>query len=307
MTFQEELLEKARTCPRRILFPEAEDERIVEAAARLVDLGVAIPVMPDLATIPAERLEVYVERLAMRRKKMTAGMARRLLDRPLYLAAAMLAAGDGDVLVAGAANPTRRVIEAGMMTVGLAEGIEIPSSYFLLLPPASSPRAGKPLVLADCAVNIEPDAHALAAIALASAATAARLLDDPPRVAFLSFSTHGSAAHASIEKITDALERVRESAPGLMVDGELQGDTALSQTIAERKIRRPSDVAGRANVLIFPDLASGNIAYKLLQEIGGARAIGPFLQGFARPICDLSRGATVEDIVMAAIISGLQV
>lgn len=297
----------------RVVLPEGEDERILASARQLSETGLAQPVLlgaPDAVHARAAglglRLEgcevrdpasdaampAYAARMAAAREKMTAGMAERMLRRPLYFAGAMVAAGNAAAMVAGAANPTRRVIEAGLMTIGLAPGIATPSSFFLMILPD-----GASYVFADCAINADPTPEQLADIAIASADSAASLLGEAPRVALLSFSTHGSASHAKVDKVLAALQRVKALRPDLAVDGELQGDAAISAAVAAKKVKGPSAVAGRANVLVFPDLDSANIAYKLVQQLARAQAIGPFLQGFAKPISDLSRGASVADIV----------
>ncbi len=279
MTVLERAFETARMRRARVVMPELDEPRVAEAAARLTAEGLAeiVPLAEPHDGLVAAMLEARPTREAL---------ARRMLARPLMRAGAMLSAGEAEVMVAGADSATRRVIEAAAMSVGMAEGVETPSSFFLMSFPV-----GRELIFADCAVNVAPDARELADIARASATSAVALLG-AARVALLSFSTGTSGTGPSVETVRAAAEATGFAGP-------VQADAALNPGIAAKK----GVVGGDANVLIFPSLDAGNIAYKLAQELAGAQAIGPFLQGFRHPVCDLSRGATVDDIVAATVIS----
>ncbi|MCI0335003.1 MAG: phosphate acetyltransferase [Planctomycetes bacterium] len=300
-----------------LVLPEGGDVRVVAAARRIADKQIAVPIVLGTAeeinaaaevagvtldgvrTIDperAEQLETYTAAYAADRG-LKEGVAKRMVARPVVFGGMMVKRGDADTMVAGVRTATANVIQAGALTVGYGPGITTASSFFLMILPKFRGRESCALIFADCAVNIAPTAEQLADIALASAASAAKLLGEPPRVAMLSFSTQGSAAHERVELVTKAMEIVRQRAPDAPIDGEFQADSALVPQVAAKKLKRPSDVAGNANVLVFPDLNSGNIGYKLTQYLAGARAIGPFLQGFAKPISDLSRGASVDDII----------
>jgi len=278
MTTLTTLFDRARVAPKRIVFPEAQEPRVAEAMGRLAIEGLAKPV--GLAEVTEAQIAALVTGRGVKET-----LARRMLDKPLIRAAAMVSAGEADAMIAGAETPTRRVIEAAGLAIGLADGVTVPSSFFLMVFPD-----GREFVFADCAVNVDPDAEALAAIARASAQSAKALLG-AARVAMLSFSTAASGAG-------DSVDRVRAAAAATGFAGPVQVDAALNAAIAARKGIAPVD----ANVLVFPSLDAGNIAYKLCQELAGAQAVGPFLQGIRRPVCDLSRGATAADIVAAAVV-----
>ena len=318
------LIRRAKQKRRRVVLPEAEDERVLLAAIELARDQIAEPVLVgnphDIAAalksrgarldgitienpVNSKHLPHFTEIYLQARPKASNKVVTRLLSKPLFFAALMVRAGAADALIAGAANPSARVIEAGLMGIGTSTDINTPSSFFLMVVPSIDGGEARHLVFADCALNVDPDPATLADIALASAASAERLLGEPARVALLSFSTKGSARHPHVDKMTQALEIARARAPALAIDGELQADSALVPRVANLKLAEPGEVAGQANVLIFPDLNAGNISYKLTQYLAGAQAIGPILQGFNRPVSDLSRGASAEDIIASTVIA----
>jgi len=315
---------KARGKDLSVVLPEGRDERIIRAARRLKDEDIARPIVlgrPEQIDSAIEKagvnldgieiidpnhsdkLDFYAERYSTQREGISVAVARHVVVKPLFYGGMMVACGDADTAVGGVASATATLIQAGVLTVGLAPGIKTPSSYFLMVIPNFLGEKDKPFIYADCAVNVEPTAEQLADIALASALSARRLLGQEPRVALLSFSTRGSGAGASVDKVRQALRIARQREPSLAIDGEFQADSAIVPRVAAKKVKDESAVAGKANVIIFPDLNSGNIAYKLTQYMANAQAIGPFLQGFAKPITDLSRGATVDDVVATVILT----
>lgn len=328
MDFITSLRARAASLRRTIVLPESVDDRTLQAAGRIRDeqlaavivlgdegevagklaaLGVAPEglrvIDPARSSYRADFVREYHE--LRRHKGLTQEEAARTLADPLFFGAMLVRRGLADGMVAGAVNATGNVLRAGFQIVGMAPGTSIVSSCFVMVRPDWAFGDAGRLVFGDCAVNPQPDAGQLADIAIATAGTARALCGFEPRVAMLSYSTMGSGAGPDVDKVTAALEIVRRKAPDLAVDGPLQLDAAIVPDIGSRKAPG-SAVAGKANVLIFPDLDAGNIGYKLVQRLAGAEAVGPVLQGMAKGVNDLSRGCSVDDIVNVAAITALQ-
>ena len=328
MSVLDSIKEKAKADVKHILLPEGSEERTVQAARIITDEKIAkVTLLGDEEEIKrvAEKFNVCLcgidiinpltdpdfEHYAngfyelRKAKGMTPEKAREAIKNTLFYACMMIKEGKADGMVSGAINTTGNTLRPGLQIIKMAKGINTISSCFIMEIPNKEYGDNGLMLFGDCAININPNPDELASIAIATANTAKTLLGMDPKVAMLSFSTKGSAKHENVDKVTAALAKVKELAPDLDVDGELQADAAMVPKVAALKAPG-SKVAGHANVLIFPDLQAGNIGYKLVQRLAGAEAVGPVSQGFAKPINDLSRGCSIADIVSVVAITAVQ-
>ena len=325
MSLLQTVREKAKAAGKTIVLAEGEEKRVLDAAkvilaekiASLVLIGnrekIAEKADFDISAVTVvdpgkDDLSEYAELLYELRKAkgMEKEQAEQLVKNPLYLGVMLVKTGKADGMVAGSVNSTGDTLRPALQIIKTAPGIKTVSSCFIMvLPEGSKYGENGVMVFADCAVNIAPDAEQLASIAVASADTAEKIAGIHPKIAMLSFSTKGSAKHENVDKVAEATCLVHEIAPQLECDGELQLDAAIVESVAALKAPG-SKIAGSANVLIFPDLQSGNIGYKLVQRLGGAQAVGPICQGFNKPVNDLSRGCSAEDIVNVVAMTALQ-
>ena len=329
MELSQLIREKAKKNPKIIVLPEGEEPRMIKASETIINEGFASLIllgieenikskarelgvelsnkMQIINPKDSEKLKEYAESYYQLRKNkgVSSDEAYQLLENPLYFGALMVYHDDADGLVAGSINATGDVFRPALQTIKTAPGINIVSSSFIMVIPDCPYGEKGVMVFADCALNPEPNAEQLADVAIASAATGKALVGFEPRVAMLSFSTRGSGKHPLVDKVIEATKIAKEKKPELLIDGELQADAALIPSIGERKAPN-SKIAGKANVLIFPDLHSGNIAYKLIERLAKAKAIGPISQGMRKPVNDLSRGCSVADIVNVVAITVLQ-
>lgn len=327
MTLFERLTKKAQEHPQRLVLPESLEPRTLQAADRIIADKIAdVIFLGDREKTLAEGEKLGLKNIAqaefhspedpaftekyaalfaeLRKKKgVTLEDARKTVKDGLYLGCLMIKAGDADCMVAGALSPTSAVLRAAFQVLKTRPGISVVSGAFIMLLPENVPYGDDHmLVFADCAVVPDPTTEELAQIAISTAKTTKEIAGLEPRVAMLSFSTRGSASHETVDKVREATEIVKKTDPTLQIDGEMQSDAALVTSVAEKKAPG-SNVAGKANTLIFPNLNVGNIAYKLVQRLANAGAVGPILQGLAAPVNDLSRGATVDDIVNTIIVT----